>query len=407
MVNKWIVLALLPVLSAGGYYFFGNDSSELPEFRTKIVDTGVVLSTVSATGVVEPLKLVQVGSQISGTIKKIYVDFNDRVKAGQVICELDQTALKAQVSQDRANLLKSKANIQRVRAKLLVTEYDLKRAKKLASDNLISGSELERADSDYAALAAELEVAKAEVKQKESALERSLTNLGYATIRSPIDGVVISRNVDVGQTVAASLQAPVLFEIAESLEKMYVYASVGEADIGSIRTDQSVWFTVDAYPDEHFSGKVLQIRLSPKVEQNVVTYTVVVSADNPEGQLLPGMTANLDFEVGRSPEDALRVSNLALRFEPDKAWLSDELQGEVKRNKKDRSARRLWVLENGELKPVPVTTGFTDGKFSQIVDGDVRKGMKVAIGVKEAGEGKEMRNPFARSWGGKKKKKKK
>ncbi|MFQ5433074.1 MAG: efflux RND transporter periplasmic adaptor subunit, partial [Nitrospinota bacterium] len=222
-----------------------------------------------------------------------------------------------------------------------------------------------------------------------------------------IDGVVISRNVDVGQTVAASLQAPVLFGIAESLDNMYVYASVGEADIGTIRTDQSVWFTVDAYPDDRFSGKVLQIRLSPKVEQNVVTYTVVVSADNPEGKLLPGMTANLAFEVGRSPEDALRVSNLALRFEPDKAWLSDELKGEIKRKKKDRRARRLWAVENGELKPVPVKTGLTDGTYSQIVDGNVRKGMEVAIGVKEPDESEDMRNPFARNWSGKKKKKKK
>ena len=406
MGNKWIVVAILLVLGLTGYYFWGNDGSEIPEFRTKKIETGVVVSTVSATGVVDPLKLVQVGSQISGTIKKIYVDFNDRVKAGQIICELDQTALNAQVSQDRANLLKSKANIKRVEAKLRVTKYDLNRAKELASDNLISGSELERADSDYAALAAELEVAKAEVKQRESALERSLTNLGYATIRSPIDGVVISRDVDVGQTVAASLQAPILFGIAESLDKMYVYAAVGEADIGYVMTDQSVWFTVDAYPDDRFSGKVLQIRLSPKVEQNVVTYTVVVSADNLEGKLLPGMTANLDFEVGRSPEDALRVSNLALRFQPDMEWLSDELKSEAIKTKKNRRKRRLWAVENGELKPIQVTTGLTDGKFSQIVDGKVRKGMEVAIGVKEVEDGKEMKNPFARNWGGKKKKKK-
>ena len=407
MVNKWVVLALLPLLGLPGYYYFGSDSNELPGFRTKKIDTGVVVYTVSATGVVDPLKLVEVGSQISGTIKKIYVDFNDRVKEGQIICELDQTALNAQVSQDRANLLKSKANIKRVEAKLRVARYDLNRAKELAADSLISGSDLERADSDYAALAAELEVAKAEVKQKESALDRSLTNLGYATIRSPIDGVVISRDVDVGQTVAASLQAPVLFGIAESLDKMYVYAAVGEADIGYIRTEQSVWFTVDAYPDERFSGIVLQIRLSPKVEQNVVTYTVVVTADNPEGKLLPGMTANLDFEVARSPEDALLVSNLALRFEPDKAWLSDEFKVEVIKKRKSRQERRLWAVEDGELKPIQVTTGLTDGKFSQIVDGNVRKGMEVAVGVKEADEGKEMKNPFARSWGGKKKKKKK
>ena len=405
-MNKWILLILLSVVGAGGYYLWGGDGEQIPQFRTRTIDRGVVVSTVSATGVVDPLKLVLVGSQISGTIAKIYVDFNDRVKKGQVICELDQTALNAQVSQDRANLLKSKAGIQRILAKLRVAELDLDRAKELASDNLISGAELERAQSAYAALAAELEVAKAEVMQKKSALERTLTNLSYATIRSPIDGVVISRNVDVGQTVAASLQAPVLFEIAESLDKMYVYASVGEADIGTIRTDQSVWFTVDAYPDERFTGAVLQIRLSPKVEQNVVTYIVVVSADNPEGRLLPGMTANLEFEIGRSPEDALRVSNLALRFEPDKAWLSGEFKGDAKRNKRDRSSRRLWIVEDGNLKPIPVTISLTDGEFSQIVGGNVSKGMEVAIGVKEKGEGKEMRNPFARSYGSKKKKKK-
>jgi len=393
------------VLGAGGYYFFGTGKGKPPEFRTKKIDTGIVVSTVSSTGVVDPLKLVQVGSQISGTIAKIYVDFNDRVKEGQIICELDQTALKALVSQDRANLLKSKANVQSVRAKLLVAEQDLKRAKELASDSLISSSELERAQSEYTSMAAELEVAKAEVKQSESTLLRSMTNLGYATIRSPIDGVVISRDVDVGQTVAASFQAPVLFGIAESLDKMYVYASVGEADIGSIRTDQSVWFTVDAYPGERFSGKVLQIRLSPKVEQNVVTYVVVVSADNPEGKLLPGMSANLDFEVGRSPEDALIVTNLALRFEPDQAWLPAELQGQEISKKKDHSGGRLWVVEKGILKPVTVRTGLTNGEFTQIVDGNIRKGMEVAVGIKEPGEDKEMRNPFARNWGSKKKKK--
>jgi HlyD family secretion protein len=405
-VKKWIILVLLPVLGAGGYYYWGSGGDTVPQFRIKKIDTGIVVATVSATGAVEPLTLVQVGSQISGTIKKIYVDFNDRVKAGQIICELDQTALKAQVSQDRANLVKAKANVRRVRAKLLVAEHDLKRSKKLASDSLISGSELERAVSEYGALAAEVEVARAEVKQKESALDRSLTNLGYATIRSPIDGVVISRDVDVGQTVAASLQAPVLFGIAESLDRMHVKAAVGEADIGLIMPDQSVRFSVDAFPDDRFSGTVLQIRLSPTVEQNVVTYTVIVSADNPEGKLLPGMTANLDFEVGRSPETALRVSNLALRFEPDSAWLPDGFKKEIGKKPKDRTSRRLWILENGELKPAPVRIGLTDGIYTQIIDGDIREGMEIAVGIKEADEDEEMRNPFLRRWGHKKKKKK-
>lgn len=397
---------MLPVIGAGGYYFWGDGGDEIPQFRTKIVDTGTVVASVSATGVVKPLTLVQVGSQISGTIEKIYVDFNDRVKTGQIICELDQTALKAKVAQDRANLTKAKANVKRVLAKLVVVEHDLRRLKELASDNLVSSSELDAAKSNYGSRAAEIEVARAEVKQAESALERAVTNLGYATIRSPIDGVVISRNVDVGQTVAASMQAPVLFTIAESLERMYVNAAVGEADIGLVKPGQPVSFTVDAYPDDLFTGGVLQIRLSPTVEQNVVTYTVVVSADNPEGKLLPGMTANLEFEVGRSADDTLRVSNLALRFEPESAWLAPDAKGEAAKKLKGRTARRLWILENGKLKPAPIKIGFTDGSYTQILEGGVGKGAEVAIGVKEKSEGDEMRNPFIRRWGGKKKKKK-
>lgn len=397
---------MLPVVGAGGYYLWGDGGEEIPQFRTKTIDTGTVVSSVSATGVVEPLTLVQVGSQISGTIEKIYVDFNDMVKTGQIICELDQTALKAKVSQDRANLTKAKANVKRVLARLVVAELDLERSRELASDNLVSSSELDVAKSNYASLVAELEVARAEIKQAESTMERSVTNLGYATIRSPIDGVVISRNVDVGQTVAASMQAPVLFTIAESLDRMYVNAAVGEADIGLVKPGQPVSFTVDAYPDDLFTGGVLQIRLSPTVEQNVVTYTVVVSADNPEGKLLPGMTANLEFEVGRSAEDTLRVSNLALRFEPESAWLAPGAKGESAKKLKGRTSRRLWILEQGMLIPAPVKIGFTDGSYTQILEGTVGKGTEVAIGVMEKSEGEEMRNPFTRRWGSRKKKKK-
>jgi len=404
-MKRWIGLVLLLIVGLGLFYYWENREDPLPLFRTSTIEVGSVVATVTSTGVVEPITLVQVGSQISGTLTKIFVDFNDRVKKGQIVCQLDQTALKATVSQDRANLVRAKANVRRVTAELLVAEKDLGRSKRLNSDQLISDSELDRAEANYGALAAQLEVAEAEVKQVQSSLERAITNLGYATIHSPIDGVVVLRNVDVGQTVAASLQAPVLFEIAENLDKMYVKASVGEADIGMIRPGQPVRFSVDAYTDHKFTGDVLQIRLSPKVEQNVVTYTVMVTADNPEKMLLPNMTANLYFEVGRSSETALRVSNLALRFEPEEKWLAGDPWIDEKPSK-DRSNRRVWILNDEHWKPVQVKIGLTDKSFSEILEGDLKQGQEVVVGVRD-GQVKDVRIPFQRRFGASSKKSKK
>lgn len=398
-----IFLGIVVALVGSGLYFWNDRPEPLPGFRTVKIDAGTVVSSVTSTGVVEPLTLVQVGSQISGTIQKIYVDFNDRVKKTEVICELDQTALRATVSQDRANLAQTEANVRKVQAQLAAAEKDLNRSRRLVSDKLISESELDQKESVYKALAAEVDVAEAAVNQARSTLERSLTNLGYATIRSPIDGVIVLRNVDVGQTVAASMQAPVLFEIAETMEKINVNAAVSEADIGMIRAGQPVSFSVDAYSEEEFHGSVLQIRLAPTVDQNVVTYTVVVSAENPDEKLLPGMTANLRFEVGKSPDGSLRVSNQAIRFEPDREWLPPERRDKPEKEnpKSDRFSRGVWTLANGILKYIPVKVGLTDGEYTQIVEGDVLAGQEVIVGVREV-EGKEEKNPFQRPWGGSK-----
>lgn len=403
-MKKLVALLFIAALVLVGFYYWGAEESPIPAFRTSKIDTGVVVATVSSTGVIDPITLVQVGSQISGTIKKINVDFNDRVKAGQIICLLDQTELRTRVSQDKANLAKARAQVERAEARLSVAGRNLKRARKLFSDSLISVSELDTEVANNEMLVAELSVAKANVKQVQSALAKSITNLGYATIRSPVDGVVISRNVDVGQTVAASLQAPVLFEIAKNLDKMHALASVSEADIGMIKDGQNVSFTVDAHQESFFTGTVLQIRLSPTVEQNVVTYTVVVSADNPDGLLLPGMTANINFEVGRTGEDAMRVKNSALRFEPDGEWLVESVR--IERRKRSYSNGQLWVLENNQLKSITVELGLTDGTYTQIRGGEVRIGQDMIVGVKEV-EINEFRNPFQRRWGlaGKKKKK--
>ena len=235
-------------------------------------------------------------------------------------------------------------------------------------------------------------MARAEVREVEASLELSRANLGYATIKSPIDGVVVSRSVDVGQTVAASLSAPVLFTIAENLEKVHVLASVSEADIGRIRAGQPVRFSVDAFPESTFEGSVRQVRLSSTMNQNVVTYVVVVASSNPEGRLMPGMTANLRFETAKSDGEALRVPNAALRFEPPPDW---ELIGPAKEAEGGRRTRQVWIQEGNALKPIPVTTGLTDGKHTDITGGELTPGLKLVVGVADADDpSAELQNPF-------------
>jgi HlyD family secretion protein len=411
--NKWAMLLILGVgLYFSASFFSGDEKDQAPVFQTITLDRGVVIETVSATGTVKPITLVEVGSQVSGRIEKIHVDFNSRVKANQIICELDQVPLKARTFQDEANLAKARARLKQSQANLNLAKVELKRSIELDKEELISKSELDKEKANVEALSAQLELSQAEVDQAKASLQVSQANLEYATIRSPVDGIVILRNVDVGQTVAASFQAPVLFKIAQNLKELHILAAVSEADIGQIEAGQQVNFKVAAHPYDDFTGQVIQVRLAAKEESNVITYTVVVAAKNPENKLYPGMTAEMLFEIGRSAENDLRVPNAAIRFEPSPEWVapSDEdpaFEGQGKRS--GPPLKTVWVKDGPFLKVIKFKGGFADRIFTEIRKGALSEKTEVVIGIHVEGfEDEGTTNPFIRSRNssGKKKKKK-
>src|SRR5947209_11172475 len=325
----WIALIIVAV-AAVAIAARVMTSRESTQYFTEKLDRGDIHNVVEATGTINAVTTVQVGSQVSGTISHLYVDFNSRVKKGQVIAQiaprLFEGALlqaKADLANAEANLQAAQANVQKDRATAVQTKTDYERTLGLAKEGVMSQQQLDlanaNADSAQAALgAAEAQVtqAAAQVKQKQAAVTVSQTNLNYTTIHAPIDGTVIARNVDVGQTVAASLQAPTLFTIAQDLTKMQVYASTDESDVGMIRTGQVVSFKVDAFPKDTFTGRVSQIRMNATTVQNVVTYNTVIDFDNPEMKLFPGMTAYITIPVAAA-KNVLRVPNGALRYKPD------------------------------------------------------------------------------------------
>jgi HlyD family secretion protein len=322
-----VILSILAVVTIAVFRLKGNDN---PQYFTAKVDRGDIRQVVEATGTINAVTTVQVGSQVSGTVSRLYADFNSRVKRGQVIAQIDRSLFegsllqaKADLANARASVATAKANLQKALALQIQTTADYERAKALTAQRVMSTQQLDLAKSNYdSALAgssaadALVKQAEAQVQQREAAVRVAQTNLDYTTIRAPIDGTVIARNVDVGQTVAASLQAPTLFTIAQDLTKMQVYASTDESDVGSIRPNQLVTFKVDAYPKESFSGLVSQIRMNATTVQNVVTYNTIIDFDNPDTKLFPGMTAYITIPVA-SATDVLRVPNSALRYKPD------------------------------------------------------------------------------------------
>jgi HlyD family secretion protein len=390
--RKRIAIAAAVLLAAGGgaYGYRIWVANDATVYLTAKVERGDLLVTVTSTGTVQPVTQVEVGTQVSGTVQRLDADFNSRVKAGEIVAQIDPASFKASVDQDRANLLRAQADVERVKASLVQAGKDLARSKELARRDLISVADLDVAIAAYDSLVAQLKVAEATVIQSKATLRISEVSLGYTRIVSPIDGLVISRNVDVGQTVAASLQAPTIFIIADSLRKIQIQASVSEADIGKIVSGQDVSFTVDAWREKPFSGKVSQIRLSPTTVQNVVTYTVLIDADNPEEKLLPGMTASVAFQVARHTA-VLKIPNAALRFIPPDEFLVDT----VPDNDKDREplkgggrARtagtgRVWIRVGTGLKAVPLMTvpGATDGSFTLLKSGEVQEGQEVVTGI--------------------------
>ena len=315
MKKALLVLVLVGAgITAYGYLAY-TTVEFVPEVRTVRVTRGTLLDTVGATGALEAVTTVNVGSQVSGTIQSLSADYNSIVRANEVIMRLDPSLFETQVEQARANLIRAEADTERFRVALDDTRVQLRRAEDLASRQLISETEREAAQVAARSAEAQLRSSEAAVTQAQASLNQNEVNLEHTVIRAPIDGIVISRLVDMGQTVAASLQAPELFVIAADLTKMRVLANIDEADIGRIRPGQYVTFTVDAYPGEEFEGSVSQIRLEPVVTQNVVTYATVIDAPNPDLRLKPGMTATITLEIARSAE-ALRIPNAALRFRP-------------------------------------------------------------------------------------------
>ena len=384
--------------------FYRTAGDGTPELTTAAVSRGDVVQSVKATGTLEAVTTVQVGSQVSGTIASLQADFNSQVKKGQVVARLEPSLFQAQVDQASATLVKLQADAAKANVSLQDAQVQQRRAETLSSQQLLPTSELDAARVATLEAQAALKSAQAQVTQARAALSQAQVNLSHTTITAPIDGIVISRSVDVGQTVAASMQAPVLFTIAQDLREMQVNASVDEADIGKIATAQTVTFQVDAYPGKTFTGKVRQVRLAPVVDQNVVSYVTVIDVPNPELQLKPGMTANVAITIARA-DDVLKVPNAALRYRPDAQTLeahglaatpaaerpraeraggrtpTERAQGERTLAERRSTHRRVWVLNGETLTSVRVETGVDDGTTTAIVGGDLSEGARVVTGV--------------------------
>jgi HlyD family secretion protein len=315
---KKLIFGLIGVAAVGisvGAYYNLKKTGAPPEVTTAKITRGSVVDTVGATGTLEAVTTVQVGSQVSGTVQQLYADFNSIVHKGQVIARLDPSLLQTQIEQQKANLIRAEADLERLKVSLEDARTKLTRAEDLARRNLIPPQDLETAQVNARSIEAQIKSSEAQVTQARASLNQAQVNLEHTVITAPIDGIVISRNVDVGQTVAASMQAPVLYLLAADLTKMQVNASIDESDVGRIRPGQVVRFRVDAYPTEEFMGTVTQVRLQPVVVQNVVTYTTIIDVPNRQLKLKPGMTANVNIEIARA-DNVLRISSAALRFRP-------------------------------------------------------------------------------------------
>ncbi len=399
-----VVLALMLLVAAG--FVACRDKGDATSYRTENVDHGDIAQTVSANGTLNPVTLVSVGTQVSGTITDLYVDFNDRVEAGQILMRLDDALLRAALQQ-------SEANYASAQSALRLAQSDVERIAPLAKDGFVSQQELDRSQQA-------LKDAQAKVAQTNAQVKKDRTNLDYAVIRSPVSGVVVSRAVDAGQTVAASFNTPELFKIARDLREMQIDAYFSEADIGQIVVGTPVSFRVDAFSGRRFAGIVKQIRLNPKNESNVVSYNVVVNVDNADQKLLPGMTAYVDIKV-QEKDGVLRVPNSALRFKPTdesrvvKAAESsssgksaaaspanggDESgSGERRRSSRAGGNGRVYVLRDGKLHEVRVAIGITDRRYTELRDKALKTGDAVVVGEGEGAAGAAGGSPRGMQFG--------
>jgi HlyD family secretion protein len=373
-----IASAVVVVLVVLAILVFGRKGDD-QVYRTDPVTRGDIQQTVTATGTVNAVTNVQVGTQVSGTIKTLYVDFNSRVKKGQLIAQIDPATFESQVQQAQANLLSAQANLEKAQTAFTNDKRTFDRNKELFTKNLIAQSDLDTAETNYETDKALVDSAKAQIEQAKASLDYAKQNLAYTKIVSPVDGIVISRNVDVGQTVAASFQTPTLFSIAQDLTKMQIDTNVAESDIGMVKDGQDVEFTVDAYPDTTFHGKTWQIRQAPIAVQNVVTYDVVIQVNNRDLKLMPGMTANVSIIIS-TRHDVLRITNAALRFRLSEKTAAAAGGG-------GKRGPSVWVLENGHPKRVVVTLGISDGNYTEVMSGDLKEGQQTIVEALRKGKG--------------------
>ncbi len=401
--RSYVIGGVVVLLLAGGFAWNRHrDASASPTYITAPVGRGEIVEHVHATGVIRPLRLVEVGTQVTGPVNKLFADFNDTVKAGQIVAQIDPATYEAEVAQDQASVVQSEASVEAAKARLNQAEQQLKRSQELADRKLIPLSELDASVADRNVLAAQLRVSEAALEQSRAQLQQSQTSLAYTTIRSPVDGVVIERKVDEGQTVVASMSAQTIFVVAADLQTVQVEANIPEADIGRVKEGQPVSFTVDAYEDA-FTGAVFQVRLAGTSVENVVTYPVIIRATNHDDKLLPGMTANIDCEVARR-EKVLKVPNAALRFQPERPMrekLSDGNSApmEIEREPMIALGPRVWVLDEDGGKPTPinVTIGISDGKTTEITGtNSLQEGQDVITGFAPGSKRPDEKvNPFA------------
>ena len=410
------LVVLATTVGVALYVYTVRTASPQANVITQALSRGDIVEAVQATGTLQAVETVQVGTQVSGVVAALYADFNSIVKKGQVVAKLDAQLIQTQIEQQQANVARAEAELERVNVTVADAQQKLDRARQLAERNLIPRTDLESAEVSLASAQAQTRSAEAALTQARAQLNNSRVNLTYTTIRSPIDGIVISRNVDAGQTVAASMNAPTLFVLAADLTKMEVIADVDESDVGRMRPGLTATFRVDAFPNDVFTGVVSQVRLQPAVVQNVVTYATVIEVPNRELKLKPGMTANATIEVARK-NDVLRIANAAIRFKPTRetfAALHQPAPGDLNRTrvtgtgtaaatpavalapaiartsidalfapaKPVETNGTAWRYENNQLKPLRLRLGMTDGTFTQVVnETDIPADTRVATGI--------------------------
>jgi HlyD family secretion protein len=402
-IARWVVFFVL--LGAVGFGIWkwrtGKDDNEIT-YKTAPIEKRKITAKVTASGTLQATVTVQVGAQVSGRISKLMADFNSTVKKNELIAKLDPELFIAAVEREKANYVSAQAEVTKAEAQQKDADAVFKRTKALSDQGLASASELQTAQTNVSVTAAATEVAKAALQQEKASLNQAQVNLSYTNISSPIDGTVISRSVDVGQTVAASLQAPILFTIAEDLRKMQVHTSVAEGDVGRLNQGMDVTFTVDAFPGQRFKGKVGQIRNAAQTVQNVVTYDAVIDVDNSDLRLRPGMTATVTIVYAERP-DVVAVPNAALRFKPPAeavtsatatiASASASPSGKRSRPPRDGAStdeagatRTVYVLRAGKPEPITIKSGLSDGTLSEVMSGELKEGDAVIVDATVAGK---------------------